>query len=380
MKKWLLIGLMPLTVVAQKAPKAKPGKTAKAATATVKKVTEELIVNGSLKNLADNMPITLLSSDGRGGVLGSTTIKKGKFVLKAKLPEPAVYLLQLDPQQMVPLFVGNEAVTVTGDAKQPEAIQVTGSALHDAFADYSATMQPMLAKSDQLSRQASISGVTDSLRAAYTSNNAAILGAADAFLNKRPGSPVSALMLLVVKRFAPAGDYIETRYNNLQPLAQQSVYGKLLAQGINEQKFGPTPVGSMAPDFSQNDVNGTPVTLSSFKGKYVLVDFWASWCRPCRDENPNVVQNYQRFKDKNFTVLGVSLDRAKDPWLQAIAEDNLTWTHVSDLKFWSNEVAQLFKISSIPQNLLVGPDGKVLAKNLRGPALESTLCQFLGCN
>jgi peroxiredoxin len=370
MKKWLLIALLPLTAVAQKAPKAKPGKAGKTANATVKKAIQELLINGTLRNLAEGMPITLLSSDGQGGVLASTTIRQGKFVLKAQLPEPAVYLLQLEPQQMIPLFVGNEAITLTGDAKQPDDIKVSGSPLHDAFMEYSSLIQPMLTKSEQLNSQA----------AAYTNNNTAILNTADAFLNNRTASPVSALMLLVIRRFAPAGDYIEKRYNSLQPLAQQSVYGKILAQGINEQKFGPTPVGSMAPDFSQNDVNGTPVSLSSFKGKYVLVDFWASWCRPCRDENPNVVQNYQRFKDKNFTVLGVSLDRAKDPWIQAIADDQLTWTHVSDLKFWSNAVAQQYKISSIPQNLLVGPDGKILAKNLRGPALESTLCQFLGCN
>jgi peroxiredoxin len=154
----------------------------------------------------------------------------------------------------------------------------------------------------------------------------------------------------------------------------------LLGQEITAAQAGPNPVGSVAPDFSQADPNGTPVSLSSFKGKYVLVDFWASWCRPCREENPNVVSNFNRFKNKNFTVLGVSLDRAKEPWVQAIADDNLTWTHVSDLKFWNNDVAKMFSIGSIPQNFLVGPDGKIVAKNLRGPALEATLCQFLGCN
>jgi peroxiredoxin len=380
MKKWLLIGLLPLTVMAQKAPKPKPGKAPKVTKTAVAQPAGGLVVNGTVQGLADGMPISLIGSDGRGEVLATATVKKSKFQLKAKLPEPALYLLQLNPQQNIPLFVGNETITVTGDANQPSGINVKGSPLHDEFTEYSTMMQPLLEESNNIAYKAQTGGVSDSLRKAYLANNTAILAAADAYLGKKPASPVSALLLLVVKRFAPAGDYIEKRYNGLQPLAQQSVYGKILEQGINETKFGPTPVGSLAPDFSQNDVNGAPVSLSSFKGKYVLVDFWASWCRPCRDENPNVVQNYQRFKDKNFTVLGVSLDRAKDPWLQAIADDQLTWTHVSDLKFWSNEVAQLYKISSIPQNLLVGPDGKILAKNLRGPALESTLCQFLGCN
>ena len=138
----------------------------------------------------------------------------------------------------------------------------------------------------------------------------------------------------------------------------------------------------MAMEFTQPDTTGTPVALSSFRGKYVLVDFWASWCGPCRQENPNVVETFNKFNTKNFTVLGVSLDRPgqKSKWIDAIHEDKLTWTHVSDLKFWDNEAAKLYKVQSIPQNILLDPDGKIIAKNLRGPALEAKLCEILGCN
>jgi peroxiredoxin len=141
-------------------------------------------------------------------------------------------------------------------------------------------------------------------------------------------------------------------------------------------------VGTDALDFTQPDTSGAPVALSSFRGKYVLVDFWASWCRPCRMENPNVVASYTKFRNKNFTVLSVSLDKPgdKDKWMDAIHNDKLTWTHVSDLQFWNNAAAVLYHVQQIPQNMLIDPNGKIIARDLRGTELDSKLCEILGCS
>jgi len=223
-------------------------------------------------------------------------------------------------------------------------------------------------------------GRSDSLIVAQNNLRNRVQTEIDAFIKKYRSSAVSSFLLAITYELVDDILRTEKRFNSLTGSAKQNLYGKYLGDIISETKM--FAVGSHAIDFTQADTLGNPVSLSSFRGKYVLVDFWASWCGPCRQENPNVVQNFNRFKNKKFTVLGVSLDRPgqKQKWLDAIHADGLAWTHVSDLNFWSNAVAVQYKIQSIPQNFLIGPDGKIVAKNLRGPALESKLCELLGCN
>jgi peroxiredoxin len=136
-------------------------------------------------------------------------------------------------------------------------------------------------------------------------------------------------------------------------------------------------IGQPAPEIALPDTTGQVVKLSSFKGKYVLVDFWAKWCGPCRQENPNVVKAFNKYKDKGFTVFGVSLDRSKGDWMQAIKQDGLTWTHVSDLKYWQSEAAKSYNITGIPFSVLLDPNGTIIAKNLRGRALDRKLEEVL---
>jgi len=154
---------------------------------------------------------------------------------------------------------------------------------------------------------------------------------------------------------------------------RQLALAKQKSQAVDEPQW----LNKQAPELSLPDANGKTVTLSSFKGKYVLVDFWASWCLPCRKENPNVVQAYNKYKNKNFTIMGVSLDKQKEDWLGAIETDKLSWTQVSDLQEWNSAAVSIFNFSGIPFNILVDPDGKIIAQSLRGDSLEKKLEEVL---
>ncbi|RYD75643.1 MAG: TlpA family protein disulfide reductase, partial [Sphingobacteriales bacterium] len=195
------------------------------------------------------------------------------------------------------------------------------------------------------------------------------------FSKKNPSSFITPLAIYRHNQLNQDGAKLEAMFTKLDAPVKKGPIGAYLAKLIEDDKK--IPVGKPIADFSQADPNGKMISLSSFKGKYVLVDFWASWCGPCRQENPNVVATYHKFKDKNFTVFGVSLDKAKDKWLEAVKADNLNWLHVSDLQGWQNAVAQQYGITSIPQNFLLDPQGKVVAKNLRGPALEAKLASII---
>lgn len=196
------------------------------------------------------------------------------------------------------------------------------------------------------------------------------------FITQKPTSFVSFSSVLDISYMID--DEFLNLYDLLGQNHKESSKGKELALQIEKTKK--SFVGQTIIPFTQKDTSDTDFSISALSGKYVLIDFWASWCGPCRRENPNIVKAYNSFKDKNFEILGVSLDNKRDPWIAAIKKDELPWYHVSDLKGWKNEVSELFGIRSIPQNLLINPEGKIIARNIAGNELEETLNRFLKVN
>ncbi len=193
-------------------------------------------------------------------------------------------------------------------------------------------------------------------------------------IDENPSSPACIFFIDILdskKDYA----YYKKLSDGLKPYAGTQLVHDFIQKTINIKKL---EIGNEAPEIALKNPEGKVVKLSSLRGNYVLVDFWASWCRPCRRENPNNVKMYQKYHDKGFEIYGVSLDRDKNSWLKAIKDDNLTWTQVSDLKFWNSEGAKIYNVRSIPHTVLLDKEGKIIAKNLRGKSLEKKLAEIFG--
>lgn len=346
-------------------------------------------VKGKIGKLNAPAKIYLLHREKDKNVTDSAVLADGVFEFKGNTNLPAQALLLIDRtgvginslgpgSDVMNLYLENGNILVTGTDSLKKA-KISGSKLNDDNAKLAAVVKPVLDKAIILNKeyQKTPEAERPKLIEKYKELQSEQKAILKKFIQQNPASFVS---LDALNSFAgPSPNYGEVvpLFSTLAPAIQNTDNGKAYKAALDKLKA--TAVGSIAPNFTQNDPTGKPVSLSSYKGKYVLLDFWASWCGPCRQENPNVVKVYNQYKTKNFTVLGVSLDRpdGKDAWLKAIKDDGLAWNHVSDLQFWNNEVAALYGVRSIPGNFLIDPTGKIVARDLRGEELEQTLAKLL---
>ena len=303
------------------------------------------VIDGQVTDVKDGM-MYLKKYVGKSFVdVDSTAIVDGKFKFEGVISEALAHGLTTRKESSRPMvfFLENNAMNITMNESGKE-MAITGSEANDIYL-----------RNAKITRAKGYS--LDSLLAAH------------------PSSPVAAYF--VVKDFAYKLDLegMKAVRAKLDASLAGSEYVNQIESMISRMEK--VQVGSVAPDFTLPDVDGNPVSLSSFRGKYVLVDFWAAWCPDCRKENPNIVAAWEKYKDKNFAVLGVSLDRKRDQWLAAIEKDNLTWTQVSDLKYWDSEAAVLYCIRWIPMSFLIDPEGKIVAIGLEGEELHNKLEELL---
>ncbi len=342
-------------------------------------------ISGQLRNAPAGTPVYLSELTEQQFVSRDTakTDAQGRFSFRGTVTEAGLYQLKVnEPNQVLLALDNNTKLQLTGDAQQLATnYTVKGSKDSEMLQQVTRAMQQSKTTmgrieqrfqlNAQAGRQDSMPLIEQQFYAARDRSTAVL----KKLVKQNSTSVVSAFVVSNLINPDENFGFADSVATGLKKARPDSRYTKALVQKL--EPLRKTSIGTVAPDISLTAPDGKTVALSSLRGKYVLLDFWASWCGPCRQENPNVVRTFQKYKDKNFTVYGVSLDQDKAKWEKAIQVDGLTWTHVSDLKGWQSAAGQQYGVTGIPMNFLLDPQGRIVAKNLRGAALEARLAKEL---
>ncbi len=351
-------------------------------------------IKGTVKDQQGKVIYLQKFEKGQPVTIDSTTIgTDGNFAMETKLPFTDYYQLTFGPGSSF-VFVGDSVgeISFTAEKSLNEPSKIEGQEDTKIMYKFDNDLRIKILKGDSIMR--SLKDLPqEEMMLKLEPINEEIRQFMHDFINKNHTSPAAMAALNKMNPIMEL-DYFKKVYDGIAPRMGRSEYYIFLkkqieqaedqAQNVKMQAEAMKendkllPIGSIPPPISLPDPKGKMHSLAEFKGKVVLIDFWASWCGPCREENPNVVRAYKEFHSKGFEILSVSLDKAAQAWKNAIIEDQLTWTHVSDLKFWQSKAAADYGVRSVPFAVLVDRDGKIVAKNLRGPALTQKLKEILG--
>ncbi len=338
-------------------------------------------VSGTLDEFPEGIIYLQKRAEGEFVKIDSAEVKDGLFTISGTVEIPEMYYLTIEGKRgSAAIWIENSEITFTAHADSLYKAEITGSAIQDeytAFQDkirdiYDQTREPY-----QKYREAKQNNDEKTMKQLEKMMDS-IYDSAEQFqkdwIRDNPSSYIAPSAIQRIS-YGMEAEEIEEYLALLDPSLANTAAVADLKERVEILKK--VAVGKPALDFTQNDQEGNPVTLSSLYGSYLLVDFWASWCGPCRQENPNVVACYKEFHDKGFDIIGVSLDQDKESWLKAIEDDKLTWTHVSDLKGWGNVVSDMYGINSIPSNMILDREGIIIEKNLRGDDLRNKLAELM---
>lgn len=339
---------------------------------------DEYSIKGTIAGVTTGKVYLQKLVDGQPQSIDTTDVVDGKFAFKGKMEMPDLRFLRLNEQDyFAQFFLDNSKMVVVANKDSLRGTKITGSPTQDVFQIYISEMERLnkevMALQGKYQNAMSTGNTGEAEKAkidyqAMIDNNKVYT---KNFIKEHPNSVVSPFIVLSQMAEQLTDAELEAITSSFAPEIAGSEYVVKLNEMVTEKRK--TGIGAIAPDFTMNNTEDQPVQLSSLRGKIVLVDFWASWCGPCRQENPNVVNLYNQYHDKGFEIIGVSLDRTKEDWIKGIKDDNLSWIHVSDLQYWQNSAARLYGVNSIPQSYLLDKDGVIIGKGLRGESLANKL-------